>query len=333
MSTTSQFFGGSGGGLPPIDSAVMLNRTDDVATIDTAVFLKSGVVETDVTVYPDAFALPANARLTTVTTNTLSVTAQETNPKDLVFKPDGLEVYIAGATGDDITQYTLTTAFDLSTATFTRAAAPASLPGISGITFNDTGEYVFLSDGTGDTVTRYTCSTPWNISGISFPQQTLAMATTNPNGLTFNNDGTRLFVIDSSSRVNRYDLSTAYDLTTSTYMGNTSFVGTNQIGASGTGVSFNADGTMLFLTSPSRFYLTPLSTPYDPSSFTQAAFVPAFLIVSDTQGVYARSNTSVFLVSGLSAPAKVTEYTTPVSYVGSMSGYTLNEVNRYVRVA
>jgi len=39
-----------------------------------------------------------------------SVTAQELSPSDISFKSDGTKMYVIGASGDDINQYTLSTA-------------------------------------------------------------------------------------------------------------------------------------------------------------------------------------------------------------------------------
>jgi hypothetical protein len=45
-----------------------------------------------------------------------SVAAQETTPTDVPFNTDGTKMFILGITGDDINEYTLSTGFDISTA-------------------------------------------------------------------------------------------------------------------------------------------------------------------------------------------------------------------------
>ena len=47
-----------------------------------------------------------------------SVSGQETSPRGLHFKPDGTKMYVTGDTGDDINEYNLSTAWDVSTATY-----------------------------------------------------------------------------------------------------------------------------------------------------------------------------------------------------------------------
>ena len=46
----------------------------------------------------------------------VSVASQETVPTGLEFSADGKRMFITGNNGDDVTEYKLTTAFDVSTA-------------------------------------------------------------------------------------------------------------------------------------------------------------------------------------------------------------------------
>jgi hypothetical protein len=48
----------------------------------------------------------------------LSVSAQETQPDDVAFNTDGTKMFIVGRNGDDVNEYTLSTGFDVSTASF-----------------------------------------------------------------------------------------------------------------------------------------------------------------------------------------------------------------------
>jgi hypothetical protein len=43
-----------------------------------------------------------------------SVAAQETNPEGVFFKPDGTKMYVVGSTGDDVNEYDLSSAWDVS---------------------------------------------------------------------------------------------------------------------------------------------------------------------------------------------------------------------------
>mgnify|MGYP000150235901 CR=1 FL=1 len=55
---------------------------------------------------------------TAVYSKTMSVSGQDTNPQNLFFKEDGTKLYVVGQVGDDINEYNLSTAYDISTASF-----------------------------------------------------------------------------------------------------------------------------------------------------------------------------------------------------------------------
>ncbi len=85
----------------------------------------------------------------TGTTKALDVTAQEGNPVDIIFNNTGTKVYVLG-TGRDITQYNLSTAYDISTASsnslaFTISTVQATNP--RSMLFNNTGTRLYVLDG------------------------------------------------------------------------------------------------------------------------------------------------------------------------------------------
>ena len=72
-------------------------------------------------------------------------TSPETNPADITFKPDGTKMYVAGYTRDGVSQYSLSTAWDLSTI----SADPSyiqTLPGYNCIEFKSDGNKFFTSN-------------------------------------------------------------------------------------------------------------------------------------------------------------------------------------------
>ena len=52
--------------------------------------------------------------------SSLSVTSQDTVPVGITFNNDGTKMYIVGFAGKDINEYTLSTAFDVSTASYSQ---------------------------------------------------------------------------------------------------------------------------------------------------------------------------------------------------------------------
>ena len=54
----------------------------------------------------------------TVTLVDCASVSEESKPDELEFNPDGTKMFVMGESGDDVNEYTLSTGFDVSTATF-----------------------------------------------------------------------------------------------------------------------------------------------------------------------------------------------------------------------
>ena len=50
--------------------------------------------------------------------DSFDVSGQDATPRGLTFNNDGTKMFVVGNAGDDINEYTLTTGFDVSSATF-----------------------------------------------------------------------------------------------------------------------------------------------------------------------------------------------------------------------
>ena len=85
-----------------------------------------------------------------------SVAAQETAPTGVFFKPDGLKMYVIGYLGDDVNEYDLSTAWDISTASYLQnfsIAAQETSP--QGIFFKPDGTKMYIIGQSGDAVWQY----------------------------------------------------------------------------------------------------------------------------------------------------------------------------------
>jgi len=98
---------------------------------------------------------------------------------------DGLKMFIAGANGNDINEYTLATAWDVSSASFVDSfdlSNEDTFP--SGIAFSKSGEKMFIVGNNGDDVNEYTLSIAWDVSSASFVDSfSVASEDTGPNGM------------------------------------------------------------------------------------------------------------------------------------------------------
>jgi DNA-binding beta-propeller fold protein YncE len=157
----------------------------------------------------------------------LSVQPQETAPRALSFKPDGLKMYVIGVTGDDVNEYDLSTAWAVSTASWVQSFsvnAQEVTPG--GLFFKPDGLKMYVIGSSTDTVYEYDLSTAWDVSTSSFLQGfSVATQEGSPNGIFFKPDGLKMYTVGQvSDAVNEFDLSTAWDVSTASFLQNFSVV-------------------------------------------------------------------------------------------------------------
>lgn len=261
-----------------------------------------------------------------------SVSTQDTVPYCVIFKPDGTKMYVVGLQNDDIYQYSLSTAWDLSTASYDSVSfsfnGQDNIP-ISAV-FNDDGTKLFLVGGTSDIVYQYSLSTAYDISTISYDSVTFnpSAQTTSPTSIEFNTDGTIMYLLHAgiTPTVYQYSLSTAFDISTASYASK-SFDPSSQ-GTQARDIRFNSDGTKLFYISDDAFdniYQYSLSTAFDVStasydsvsfSVNSQASLPAgmffksdgaklYVIDNNTDTVYQYSTAGASTPATLSYPSSV----------------------------
>jgi DNA-binding beta-propeller fold protein YncE len=231
--------------------------------------------------------------------DSFSVSAQETSPQGIAFNTDGTKMFIVGITGDDVNEYTLSTGFDVSTASFVDSfSVSAQEVTPTAIAFNTDGTKIFIVGYTGDDVNEYALSTGFDVSTASFVDSfSVADQETSPQGIAFNADGTKMFIVGlTGDNVNEYTLSTGFDVSTA------SFVDSFSVSAQDTtprGIAFSTDGTKMFIVGETGKDVNEytLSTGFDVST---ASFVDSFSVASqDTnpQGIaFNTDGTKMFIV-------------------------------------
>ena len=195
-----------------------------------------------------------------------SVSSQDTAPFEVFFKPDGTKMYVAGDSGNTIYQYALSTAWDLSTASYdNKSFYYFNQEGAAyGLTFKPDGTKFYISGPNNDTVYQYSMSTAWDISTGSYDSVSFSVSAQEASvtAVEFSSDGTKMFVIGyTGDDVNEYSLSTAWDVSSASYVQNFSVSAQATFPAS---IRFKSDGTKMYiLKDPSNFYQysTSSSTP------------------------------------------------------------------------
>jgi len=176
-----------------------------------------------------------------------SVATQETFLGGISFKPDGTKMYIAGSSSNAIHEYDLSTAWDVSTASYSQSfSVSAQDPATSDVFFKPDGTVMFVTATYGDEVNRYTLSTAWDISTASYTgRAAVGSQDIFPSGLSFNSDGTKMFVIGSGNdSVYEYSLSTAWNVSPISYIRSFS-VASQTTGPSS--MFFKSDGSKMYV--------------------------------------------------------------------------------------
>lgn len=168
-----------------------------------------------------------------------SVQAQDTLPTGLTFKSDGTKMYMTGPSNDSIHEYSLSTAWDISTASLTQSQSIAAQENnVRTMYFKDDGLKFYVVGTQYDSVLQYSLSSAWDISTLSYIDRT-SLGVTDPNTITFKSDGTQLY-IGVSGTVRQYTLSTPWNTTTITL--NQTLSGVSAF----TGIFFKDDGLQVY---------------------------------------------------------------------------------------
>ena len=268
--------------IPPTFDPVAVTGTTPSLDVGSYNYFDNGTLTADTTVSfasvptnaqwqytftPANIATPYDlANLTTGITREFNPESEDTYNRGIHFKPDGTEMYLGGDTGNDINQYTLSTAWDISTATFTGLInVGAQDAGVEDHHLSSDGIYMYMLGQDGNDVNQYTLSTAWDITSATYTRLfSVASQSATPNGLTFKADGTKMYMIGQvTGNAYEYDLSTAWNLSTASFLQSTSVTG------SGESITFSDDGLKMVTGNGSQELKEfTLSTAWDITSAT-----------------------------------------------------------------
>lgn len=180
-----------------------------------------------------------------------SVSSQETLPRSVRFKSDGTRMFVVGPSSDAVYQYDLSTAWDVSSASYNSVSfSVSSQEGTpNGMCFSADGTYMYITGQSGDDINQYSLTTAWDISTASFDSKTLDVSSeeTAPEEVAISSDGTQIFILGvTSDAVHQYTLSTPYDVSTGTFT--RTFTGLQATNPAG--LAFKPDGTKFYVVGP-----------------------------------------------------------------------------------
>ncbi len=186
-----------------------------------------------------------------------SVAAQDSLPQSVFFKSDGTKMYILGDAGNDVSEYSLSTAWNISTASYVQnffVSSEESLP--KGLYFKPDGTKMYVAGSYQSKVHEYNLSTAWDISTASYVQSfSVAAQDTVPTSVFFKPDGTKMYISgDTNNNYYEYSLSTAWDVSTASYV-----LSRASQNISPQGLWFRADGGAFYDIDPTSDRVTQFS--------------------------------------------------------------------------
>jgi sugar lactone lactonase YvrE len=241
-----------------------------------------------------------------------SVAGQELTPSDLFFSPDGLRMYVIGGTGDSVYQYSLSTAWVVSSAVFATSFSVSSQETApSALFFRADGTKMYIVGTTNDAVFQYTLNNPWSVATASYDGISFSVASdATPNGLSFRPNGLSMYITGSTTdAVYQYTLSTAWNVSTATLLQSFSISGQESVPHA---VTFTGDGSRMFLMGQTGddVNVYNLATPWDIST---SVFVNVFSVAAQEvtpTGLYIKPDGTKMYIVGTTNDT-VFQYTVP----------------------
>jgi len=139
-----------------------------------------------------------------------SFSSQAGQTKGIGFSADGTKLYALSNITETVYQYTLSTAWNITTASYANKSAAVSVgAGYDrfSIWFNGTGTRMWTGS-TEDRLKRQTLTTPWDISTAGAVTNITYASQSNQTGFYIRNDGLKVFIIsDNNADVKRYSTS------------------------------------------------------------------------------------------------------------------------------
>ncbi len=171
------------------------------------------------TVFQYTLSSPKDVSTASYATKFKLVSAQDTAPISVAFNDDGTIMYILGSTNNTVFQYTLSTAWDVATATYAtklKSVASEDTAPLS-IFFGNEGTKMYVVGSTGNAIFQYTLATAWDVATAVYDTKSFDPTTQDatPQSVFFDGTGKKMFIVgNTTGTVYQYSLLTAWDVST-----------------------------------------------------------------------------------------------------------------------
>ncbi len=219
---------------------------------------------------------------TKVFVQSFSISWQEISSTALSFSTDGKKMYVVGYAWDDISYYTLSTAWDISTATHNGQFAVwngETWP--NAIYIRDDGLKFYIVGTGNDTVYQYSMSPAWDMSTASYDGISLSVTAleATPTWITFYPDGTKMYILWSSGDdITEFTLWTAWNVSTGTETWITFYMWTQDTIPAD--IQFSSDWTKLYMAGAATDTIYQYNL-YSAYSFSNPMYSNGFTIIAD----------------------------------------------------
>ena len=246
------------------------------------------------------------------------VTSDSDQIRGIQFKPDGTIMYVSEreTDPDTIMQYSLSTPFDISTATFQFKTTLTNITLPHAIEFHPDGTKMYVINNTGTKVEQYTLTSPWNTSTLNHYGTYNVANEAQLRALAFKPDGSRMYVTGAGAfKIKEYTLTTAWDITSATNTANSSSLQSDENNPRN--IQFHSDGTIMYLGGNGGDDINKytLSTPWDITTLTLSQTYSFSDQAEDMRGfIFAANFTKLYITNDVSSGANtIFEYSTACS--------------------
>lgn len=228
----------------PIDTTMPIKGRGDLVVLDDGTtWLKSGTIEDDPLVYPDASSTSGDLMYAGSTTGTLVRTDGLNWASDICISEDGTRLFIAGSSvGDYVYQYDLSTPFDITTGVQGGSMIHAN---IDTMDMSPDGTKIFIVGS--NSTTQYTMSTPWDLTTATDSGDCnvdIIVEHDTPT-ITFSVDGRWMYVANQSTdMIYQYSLADRWDITDITQVKSFTLPTSFKINS----IRFNPSGIVMYYT-------------------------------------------------------------------------------------
>ena len=245
----------------------------DVDTSGTKLFVlehKSTYISTYNIATPFDFSTARSIGATTE----FSLSSYDSLPQGMIFSTDGDKMFLIGSAQGSIAEFALPSPYDITNASYNGLSEEFSVISEDTIPkalrFNNDGSKMYVL-GIGDTaIIEYLLDSGFDISTASYNGElSVSLQVASPSGFSFNDDGTKLFILGTASRsVVEYSLSTAFDISTAVYSGDSEIFSIGYESTYPQDINFNYDGTKMYILegTSGEIHEYVLSTSYDVST-------------------------------------------------------------------